>query len=50
MSTVKCKESLKGLLEERAEWEKEAKGHMAIILEKALKLYIDNSFFPYFSL
>ena len=38
MSAVKCKETLKELLEERDEWEKEAKGHMAIILKKALKL------------
>ena len=38
MSAVKCKETLKELLEERVEWEKEAKGHMANILEKAMKL------------
>ena len=38
MSAVKCKETLKELLEERVEWEKEAQGHMANILEKAMKL------------
>ena len=38
MSVVKCKETLKELLAERAEWEKEAKAHMALIMEKAFKL------------
>jgi len=33
MSAVKCKETLKELLEEIEEWERDAKAHMAIIFE-----------------
>ena len=38
MSAVKCKETLKELLEEREEGERRAKAHMAIIMDKAMKL------------
>ena len=38
MSAVKCKETLKELLEERKDWEKDAKEHMLIIMDEAKKL------------
>ena len=38
MSVVMCKETLKELLEERKDWEKDAKEHMLIIMDEAKKL------------